>query len=237
MATRILLIPGFWLGAWAWDEVAETLRGYGHDVRALTLPGLDPDDTDRLTATLDDQAEAILAAIGPDDDAVLVAHSGGAVPAYLATDRAPGRVRHAIYVDSAPIPDGIALREDLGTDREVVLPSWAELEAEGNSLAGLDEAALAKFRERAVSQPASIAGAPLALSESTARLEVPTTVVCTSITAELVGQLGASGEAPIFAEVPRVGADLVDLPTGHWPMWSEPAALAELIHGVVEKSA
>lgn len=235
MTTRVVLIPGFWLGAWAWDEVGALLRERGHEVCALTLPGLDPEDPRRLAATLEDQARAIVAAIGPDGDAVLVAHSGGAVPAYLATDRAPERVRHAIYVDSAPIPDGFVLREDLGSAREFDLPSWAELESEGNSLTGLDAAALARFRERAVSQPASIAGAPLVLSASNARLAVPTTVVCTSIGADLVGQLSTSGEAPIFAEVPRVGAVLVDLPTGHWPMWSEPDALADLVDGVVSQ--
>ena len=43
----IILVPGFWLGAWAWDEVAEALRADGHDVTALTLPGLDSVDADR----------------------------------------------------------------------------------------------------------------------------------------------------------------------------------------------
>ena len=32
----IVLVPGFWLGAWAWHEVAETLRADGHHVTALT---------------------------------------------------------------------------------------------------------------------------------------------------------------------------------------------------------
>jgi pimeloyl-ACP methyl ester carboxylesterase len=36
----IVLVPGFWLGAWAWDEVAASLRADGHDVTAVTLPGL-----------------------------------------------------------------------------------------------------------------------------------------------------------------------------------------------------
>ncbi|MET7772836.1 alpha/beta hydrolase [Nocardia sp. NPDC005366] len=230
MGTRILLIPGFWLGAWAWDEVADELSGRGHDVHALTLPGLDPEDECRFDATLEQQARAIIDAIAPAETAVLVAHSGGAVPAYLATDLAPERIGHAIYVDSAPIPNGFVLRDDLGSAREFELPSWAELEAEGNSLTGLDDIALARFRERAVSQPTKIAGSPLMVSDSTARLTVPTTVVCTSIGAELVRQLSTSGEAPIFSELPRVAAKLVDLPTGHWPMWSEPKRLAELIH-------
>ena len=43
----IVLVPGFWLGAWAWDEVADALRADGHEVTALTLPGLESADADR----------------------------------------------------------------------------------------------------------------------------------------------------------------------------------------------
>jgi hypothetical protein len=37
----IVLVPGFWLGAWAWDEVAAVLRADGHRVMAVMLPGLE----------------------------------------------------------------------------------------------------------------------------------------------------------------------------------------------------
>ncbi|MEV0343116.1 alpha/beta hydrolase [Nocardia sp. NPDC050713] len=237
MATPILLVPGFWLGAWAWDEVAEDLRGRGFDVRALTLPGLDPDDDDRLAATIEEQAGAILAAIDPADSAVLVSHSGGAAPGYLATDVAPERFQHAVYVDCAPVPDGFVLNDSLGAAREFPLPSWEQLAEEGDSLVGLNPEQLARFRERAVSEPASIAGAPLRLSDSPARLAVPTTVVCTSITAELVRQLSTSGEAPVFSEIARFDATLIDLPTGHWPMWSKPMELAQIIATAASESA
>ncbi len=29
--TPIVLVPGFWLGAWAWDDVVAALRTDGHD--------------------------------------------------------------------------------------------------------------------------------------------------------------------------------------------------------------
>ena len=29
MTAPIILVPGFWLGAWAWDEVAGLLRAEG----------------------------------------------------------------------------------------------------------------------------------------------------------------------------------------------------------------
>lgn len=39
MATFVL-VPGFWLGGWAWREVTADLRGRGHDVYAVTLTGV-----------------------------------------------------------------------------------------------------------------------------------------------------------------------------------------------------
>ena len=56
----IILVPGFWLGAWAWDEVAETLRADGHDVTALTLPGLESVDADR-SASADSRPGRVIA--------------------------------------------------------------------------------------------------------------------------------------------------------------------------------
>ena len=36
----IVLVPGFWLGAWAWEQVTVRLRAASHDVYPLTLIGL-----------------------------------------------------------------------------------------------------------------------------------------------------------------------------------------------------
>ncbi|WP_107655310.1 alpha/beta fold hydrolase [Nocardia suismassiliense] len=238
MATRIVLVPGFWLGAWAWDEVAADLRERGNEVRALTLPGLDPADPERLSATLETQAQAIIDAVPATETAVLVSHSGGAAPAYLATDRAPDRFHRAIYVDSAPLPAGFAINPALAElGPEWLLPDWPQLEETGNSLEGLDEAALNRFRERAVGEPTTIAAGPLELSDSPARLAIPTTIICNSITAELAKKFRDSGEVPDFTELTRIDADYIDLPTGHWPMWSKPTELADLIHTVANRTA
>lgn len=41
----------------------------------------------------------------------------------------------------------------------------------------------------------------------------------------------------MFAEVAELDhLDVVDLPTGHWPMWSRPGDLAELIRAVASSS-
>ena len=62
-STPIILVPGFWLGAWAWDEVAAALRADGHEVTALTLPGQESEDADRSQITFQDHVDAIIDAI------------------------------------------------------------------------------------------------------------------------------------------------------------------------------
>ncbi|MCQ4119172.1 alpha/beta fold hydrolase [Rhodococcus tibetensis] len=230
--THIVLVPGFWLGAWAWESVAADLRGRGHHVTAVTLPGLDSIDTDRSSVSLDDHISAVVTAVAAtpvSERAVLVGHSGAGPVAYAASDRIPDALARVIYVDSGPLQDGVALRDDLGASvTELPLPSWSELEAEGNSLEGLDEVMLETFRSRAVPEPAGPARDTFALSD-TRRLEVPTTVVCTSFPSEAIRQLAGVGH-PMAVELGRIAkVDYVDLPTGHWPMWSRPADLAEEI--------
>lgn len=228
---RILLVPGFWLGAWAWDEVATDLRQRGDDVTALTPLGVDPEDPDRLSVTLEQQAAGIIDAVPAGEKTVLVVHSGAAVTGYLATDLAPERFERVIYIDSTPPAAGFAVNPGLDPAlREWELPPWSELEEDEGTLDGLDEAMLATFRARAVSEPATLAAVPLKLSDRTERLSIPTTIVCNSFTAEVAKRFRDAGEELMFAELARINAEYLDLPTGHWPMFSKPAELAELIH-------
>ncbi|HZA81061.1 MAG TPA: alpha/beta hydrolase, partial [Actinomycetes bacterium] len=37
--TTYVLVPGAWLGGWAWEPVADQLRGQGHEAYAVTLTG------------------------------------------------------------------------------------------------------------------------------------------------------------------------------------------------------
>src|SRR5256885_15816601 len=102
MAAPIILVPGFWLGSWAWDEVAGILRDQGHDVTALTLPGLDSAGVDRSTIALEDQVDAIVEAVkAARSPVVLAVHSGAGVPGYAASDRVPDRIATMVYVDTA----------------------------------------------------------------------------------------------------------------------------------------
>ena len=225
----ILLIPGHWLGAWAWDEVLEHLASLGHRAIPLTLPGLDETDTDRMTRTLDEQVAAIEeAATDSSGPVVIVAHSGANAPVSLLLDRHPELVSRVIWVDSGPATSGVASAPDFPADMEgLSLPPF-EMLAEQASIEGLSADALERFRERAVSEPGTVLRQIVHLTND-ARFDVPTTFVCCSMPSSQVMELVKAGH-PMFAEVADLkSVDYVDLPTGHWPMWSRPSDLAHIL--------
>jgi len=104
MATYIL-VPGGWHGGWAFDEVARPLTEAGHDVRALTLAGLDGGATDgvNLERHIDDVVAAIEAVDAP---VVLAGHSYGGMVIAGAADRVPARVAALAFVDAYVPADG-----------------------------------------------------------------------------------------------------------------------------------
>ena len=229
----ILLVPGFWLGAWAWDEVAAALRADGHDVAALTLPGLESADADRSAISLSDHVDAICGAIeAADAPVVLAVHSGAGFAGYAASDRLPERIAAMVYVDSAP---GVGAIDPDFADVDKPLLSPEELAAEEN-LDGLSEAQLDTFRRRAVPEPGGVFREAISLTND-ARLDVPSTVICTGFSSEQVKAAVVDGYAWLkgLTELRRV--TWVDLPTSHWPMWSRPQALAGIIGDIAEAQA
>ena len=231
--TPIILVPGFWLGAWAWDEVAEALRADSHDVTALTLPGLESADADRSVITLNDHVEAICDAVrAAGTPVVLAVHSGAGVAGYGATDRVPELIANMVYVDTG------AARGALDPDFDAVekpLPSRDELQEEEN-LDGLSEEQLETFRQRAVPEPgAALREGPQLTND--ARLDVPSTVICTAFTSEQYRDAVKEGYPFLAGLADLRDVTWVDLPTSHWPMWSRPRELAEIIGGIAKSHA
>ncbi len=228
----ILLVPGFWLGAWAWDEVAGLLRASGHQVTALTLPGLESLDADRSSITLADHVDAISAAvIAAGEPVVLAVHSGAGAPGYAVTDRIPDRIATMVYVDSGPATGAL----DSDFDQvELPLPSSEQLAVDEN-LDGLSEAQLATFRSRAIPEPGGVLRDAAALTNE-ARLDVPTTVICTGFPSAQVRAAVDKGYAWIGGLAELHDVTYVDLPTSHWPMWSRPRELAGILGDITTRS-
>jgi pimeloyl-ACP methyl ester carboxylesterase len=223
--SRIILVPGFWLGAWAWDDVAARLRALGHDVEALTLPGLEP-GADPGAATLEQHTAAIEAAIG-DGPVVLVAHSGAAIPATAALDRHVERVARTVWVDTAPVVDGFAMDASFEGEALPLEANWDD-EVEAGSMRDLTDEQLAEFRRRAVPQPGSAVRDAVHLTDER-RLDVPATIICTAYSADEYRAYAEQGAGFLAGVLEHRALTMIDLPTSHWPMWSKPAELAAAI--------
>jgi pimeloyl-ACP methyl ester carboxylesterase len=225
--TPIVLVPGFWLGAWAWDEVAGILRADGHQVTALTLPGLESADADRSSITLSDHVDAIVDAVrASGSPAVLAVHSATGFSGYVASDRVPELIAAMVYVDTAP---GIPPLDPEFTDAEKPM-DWASVSEEEN-LDGLSEEQLATFRQRAVPVPGGVLRDTAELTNDKRR-DIPSTLICTGFTSEQYKDSVKEGWSWL-AGIPELrNATWIDLPTSHWPMWSRPQDLARIIGDV-----
>ncbi|GAA3446829.1 alpha/beta fold hydrolase [Planomonospora venezuelensis] len=236
-----VLVPGFWLGGWAWEKVTAHLRAAGHDVHPVTLTGLG-DRAHLATAEtdLETHIQDIVNTIVYADlhEVVLVGHSGGGAPVTGAADRIPERIARVVYIESGPLPDGMALmdmnepewsafvRERVagqGGGTGYPLISWEEQEKAGASVEGLGEAEREWFASRATPQPYGSMTRPLSLTGGADGL--PKTLITCSFPLEQVHAMIAAGH-PFFAALGGPEWSFAEVPTGHWPMLSKPAETA-----------
>src|SRR4029450_1455873 len=227
----IILVPGFWLGEWAWGGVGSALRAGGRDVTAITLPGLESVDTDRSTIALSDHIDAICEAVmAAGTPVVLAVHSGAGVSGYGASDRVPEKLATVVYVDSGP---GTGALDPDVDGVEKPLPSWEELD---ENLDGLSTDQLETFRQRAVPQPAAVLREGPKLTNDR-RLDVPSVVVCTSMTSDQIKAVGGGGRTwgGGLAELRTV--TYVHLPNRHWALWARPKELGAGIGDVARDAS
>ena len=98
-----VLIPGAWLGGWAWKEVAHDLEGAGNRAYPVTLTGMG----ERVhLATRDVGMETAIQDVlnviryNELDDFVLVGHSFAGKVAAAVADRVHSKVKKVVYLDS-----------------------------------------------------------------------------------------------------------------------------------------
>ncbi len=242
-----VLVPGAWLGGWAWKDVRELLRARGHEVHTPSLTGLGerahlggPDvDLDTHVADV-----VNLIAFEGLTGVTLVGHSYAGLVVQVVADRIPERLDRVVWLDSAPLPDGMSMR-DFGPpgardrmDRRVErdgqgwrLPPPPFDELGGlSALDGLGPEHRALFGDRAVAQPYGTYRQAVRDSHVRDRSYERVLVLCGGfgISLEQLRTTIASGN-PMFGALAAPDWRFERLATGHWPMWSAPVELAALL--------
>ncbi|MGO4384016.1 alpha/beta fold hydrolase [Specibacter sp. RAF43] len=231
----IVLVPGFWLDASSWADVTPPLTDAGHHVHPLTLPGLESVGADRAGIGLRDHIDAVVAEVDAiEGPVVLVGHSGGGAIIHGVVDARPTRVSRAVYVDSGPLGDGLAINDSLAADGDdVPLPPWDDFE--DADLTELTDDLRAAFRARAIPQPRGVAYDRQQLADER-RYDVPVTVIACEFTSGQLREWVAAG-VPFVAELARIrDVEYVDLPTGHWPQFTRPVELGAAILAAADRA-
>lgn len=242
MATFVL-VPGAWLGAWAWEGTTRALRERGHTVLPMTLTGLG-ERADQATpeTNLDTHIDDIVAAVGQHGlrDVTLVAHSYAAAPVTGAAGRLGSRLARLVYLDSAPFA-GISMLDlmppqaaeqlskqvaDHGEGWRLPMPPFEVLGSFG-SLEGLREDQRDLMRAKATPQPFGTYEQRLTGQAEPGPGVDRVLIACNDFRALL------DAGVPMLAFLNQPPWRRFDLSTGHWPMLSAPVELADVLHGAV----
>ena len=241
---NFMLVPGYWLGGWAWKNVTDALREKGHTVYPVTLTGLgERVHLGSAQTNLDTHVADVVNLIKFEEleNVYLVGHSYGGIVINSVADQIPQKIAKLIFVDSAPLPDGVAhvdfyQPEELAAYEKKIKEhgdGWALLPPSREEMDKNDEwkDVLAKDKKRieklATPQPFNASRQKISLKNS-ARRKLPKVVILTTFTAAQAKEMIDSGNL-LFQEMDDPQIKLVELPTGHYPMFSRPAELTEIL--------
>jgi pimeloyl-ACP methyl ester carboxylesterase len=247
--TTYVLVPGAWLGGWAWEPVTRRLQAEGHDVHPVTFTGLgERSHLANPEVDLDTYIADVVDLVESEDlhDVVLVGHSYAGHVVTAVADRIPDRISLLAYLDAGPSPDGAAFLDlqppparelierlvaEAGDGWRIPMPSWEELEGiMGASLEGLGPEERARMRAHAAAQPVRTATQAVSVVNPAAA-KLPKLLISCSIPLAQVRQMIAEGH-PWFTALGGPEWSFQELPTGHWPMFSVPEELAALLGGL-----
>ncbi|MEU5095621.1 alpha/beta fold hydrolase [Streptomyces sp. NPDC020996] len=247
-----VLVPGAWLGGWAWSEVVAELTRRGHQAVPVTLTGLGErrhlaSRAVGLSTHIQDVVSILDTSETP--DTVLVGHSYGIFPALGAADRRPRSVGRIVFLDTGMPRNGQSVVDAfLSPEQKSALQGQVQTRGDGwrfplpeadalphwGNLAGLDAMALDRLRRLAAPHPYATFTEPLVLTGGTE--DLPTTkIFCTAggIDLALLRALHSAGD-PRVAGLLDDRSTYFELPTGHYPMLSMPG---ELVNVLVEAAA
>jgi pimeloyl-ACP methyl ester carboxylesterase len=232
----IVLVHGAWHGAWCWRRVLPTLWSAGASVVVVTLSGLGerahqlgPEIT--LGTHVDDVVTAVRAAECA--GAVLVGHSYGGMVVTGAADVLGDAVGPLVYVDGVvPGASGECWSTrnppEVQEQRRAAIARYGYLPPPPPAAFGLTGADADWVARRQTPQPAGVYDDPVAFDEARWAARPRTFVDCTTPPLPTIDP-----SRRLVREQP--GWEVVEIATGHDPMVSAPAELAEVLLGVAAR--
>lgn len=226
-----VLVPGAWLGAWAWDEVAELLRAEGHGVHPMTLSGLAERHGPGSADVSQEQHVADIVSVIEQNglrDVVVAGHSYSGIPAGQAAAAIGDRLRRVVYVDSNIPVDGQSFADGWSAEGRAWLDEqlataggfWPPLAVEDYAGQDLSDETIALIVERSTPHPGRAIKEPAKLARPIG--ELPTTYLKCLMD-------GATPSSAVLEQLKSPNWALAELDTGHWPMFSRPTELAKLL--------
>ncbi len=231
--STFVLVPGAWLGAWAWRPVTEALERLGHEVHPVTLSGLGERSADPVEKVgLHTHVADVHAALEGLREVTLVGHSYAGIVTGITATHAPKALRHSIFLDANLPIDGRAMTDGFSErGRELVREQvaegggyWAVPDPEEFDGHDLTPDQVAWLRDHGRPHPGQTLFDHAELARPLAQLSA-TYVQC------LKPRLGRADEVQALRGAP--GWSFASLDTGHWPMVSRPKELAGLLHEIV----
>ncbi|NYI06201.1 alpha/beta fold hydrolase [Allostreptomyces psammosilenae] len=225
---EFVLVAGAWLGAWAWGEVVPELRAAGHGAHPLTLSGLA--ERRGVPAGQQTHVRDVVGEVERRDlrEVVLVGHSYAGIPVGQAAERIGDRLARVVFVDSDVPVDGESFASGWSEEGRAALRAsfaehggfWAPPTAAGYSGQGLTDGQVARIVDGATPHPGATLTEPAVLAGPLDAL--PATYVKCLL----------DGPEPSDVVAGLLTSErwrLVEMDTGHWPMFSRPRELARIL--------
>jgi len=224
---KFVLIPGAWLGAWAWEKVTPLLEDKGHEVYPVTLTGMG--DRSHLASPdlgMETAVQDVLNVMKYNgiDDLVLVGHSFAGKVAAAVADRAHDKVQKIVYVDAfrpeivREPQGGFDPTREFGPALQGVngVPLTEEIiDRIGKDVVGRNRKWMMSM---ATPWPIRLAKDPITLSENYNETK-ETYVFCS--------QSGDPVDEIIAGKWGKLNGPYKVIDAGHWPMITKPQELAE----------
>lgn len=225
--TTYVLLHGAYQGGWIWQRVVPHLCMAGHRVLAPTLDGCaERRHTLRLGITTETQAAEVAELLFFEDvsDIVLVGTSSGGMVACRVAELARERIGRIVLADALALFDGERVADHVQRPAAVTtdLATGPSREDAANRMfVSLDPATREWALARYTPHPVAAMQAPVELEQFWEMDWKASVIWCRrSVNPPVAHQRRAAD---------RLKATWYELDTGHYPMLTEPAALAGLI--------